>query len=334
MENRIYDFELDYIEKIIHSSELVFHPTFSIDGNPNTIDLINTKKNLVLILDANILSDYLRLIRTGTIPDKERLMIIAALLIWSHFYNINPTSGIAFKEFTTNNNTVNRVSLENNLFLKSINHYKPRIWIEVAKGEVSEIPPLSTDEYLEKYFFGGKNDHYSMHFAEVLFIKYLLHRNDLNTEQKILSFIQWNSENSLLCKYSLAYVFLLFSQKIKQANLYKAKSWEEIERVVKNQAWDLTYLSLWSTFYTEEDSSDSIYLFATFDVDLKLIFCATHNKNTDIFTSCLSSKISDNIKFVYKQMILNREKPVITDQYIDNLISLERKRLIDHLNLM
>lgn len=332
MENSIFDYELDGIEELINYHEIIFHPTYSIYGNPNIIELKNTEKHLVLILDANILSDYLRLIKTGTIPDKERLKIIAALLIWSHFYNINLTSGIAFKEFTSDNNTINKVSNENNLFLKSINHYKPRIWIEVAKGEVSEIPPLSNDENLEKYFFGGKNDHYRMHFAEVLYIKYLLHRNDLNTEQKILSFIQWNSENSLLCKYSLAYVFLLFTQKIKQAKLFKAKSWDEIERVVKNQAWDLTYLSLWSTFYTEEDSSDSIYLFTTFDVDLKLIFCATHNKNTDIFTSCLSSKISDKIKFVYKQMILNREKPVITDQYIDNLIILERKRLYDFLN--
>lgn len=334
MENSIFDFELDRIEELINTHEIIFHPTFSIYGYPNIIELKNTKKHLVLIMDANILSDYLRLVKTGTIPDKERLKIIAALLIWSHYYNINLTSGIAFKEFTTDNNSVNRVSSENNLFLKSINHYKPRTWIELAKGDVLEIPSLSIDENLEEYFFGGKNDHYKMHYAEVLFIKYLLHRNDLNTQQKILKFIQWNSENSLLGKYTLAYVFLLFSQKIKQAKLYKAKSWEEIERVVKNQAWDLTYLSLWSTLYTEEDSSDSIYLFTTFDVDLKLIFCATHNKNVDIFTSCLSSKISDKIKLVYKTMILNREKPIITDQYIDNLISIERNRLIDHLNLL
>lgn len=88
---------------------------------------------------------------------------------------------------------------------------------------------------------------------------------------------------------------------------------EKITNGCKNQAWDLTYLTDWSTFYYNEDSGEyhDIFFFATADILLKRIFINTHNGG-NLFSlvdaTCSRSEATHLIDY-YSKKVKNRKKP-------------------------
>lgn len=107
---------------------------------------------------------------------------------------------------------------------------------------------------------------FRMHYAEMLHLTYLSTNQKLKNTEKLVEFLNWNNDNLLFCQYTLIYACLLFSRKIKQINTNKT---EELFKKCKNQAWDLTYLSFWSTLYWHDNESDEVFLFSTMDKDLE-----------------------------------------------------------------
>ena len=63
----------------------------------------------------------------------------------------------------------------------------------------------------------------------------------------------------------------------------KGANTNDINRIIsgcENQAWDISYLSKWSTLYWDKEEYTEEFMFATNDILLKRIFINTHGPNS------------------------------------------------------
>ena len=103
--------------------------------------------------------------------------------------------------------------------------------------------------------------------------------------------------------------------------------YENLISVSTNQAWDLTYLSFWSTLYFNESESKDIFLLATRDKELKELFKITHKDNLEIFIITFGPKIGKSIIENINRILLKRVKPKIDSIQLDKLIIIEEEKL-------
>ena len=97
----------------------------------------------------------------------------------------------------------------------------------------------------------------------------------------MLEFYKWMCKHLLISEYLLVYVTMLFTE---QANIKAPKhaNSNDIHRIIagcENQAWDIAYLTNWSTLYANTEEYDEEFLFATNDILLKRIFVQKNAPN-------------------------------------------------------
>ncbi len=156
----------------------------------------------------------------------------------------------------------------------------------------------------------------------------------MNPVEKVIAFLKWNFDNLLISQYINTYLILLFSDQngIKAPKHAKSNVFERVDKGCINQAWDLTYLSNWSTFYWDESKMNEVFLFATADIMLKQIFINTHNGG-DLFNlidSVFPRKDADRIIQFYTEKMTNRQKPDFGEhpkRYFQSLIDKEKTQL-------
>lgn len=93
------------------------------------------------------------------------------------------------------------------------------------------------------------------------------------------------------CRSSKKPPCMLFSNKTKQPQIRSSDDFETMLKKCSNQAWDLSYLSTWSTLYWDELDTNNNYLFATMDTELKKIFVHTHDLEAALFNTGLGQDI-------------------------------------------
>jgi hypothetical protein len=273
----IKESELKHITLFLIDTKVIFHPVISPSGFP---DFSNHKgRKNVLILDRNILTPMIRLLTKGHLKDEYSLKVISSLMFWAQFNNLSVTSGLALSEYAHHKGGDNEANFEKDLFLKAFNHYHPNIWLDLAFGRLKTIEPLSVDAS-EKFSYNKEYDHYKMHYLEMVKIAQLFFDPLLSVEQKITNFHRWVYDNLLICKYTISYLALLIGGRVNTFN--KTETFDQVIDKCKNQAWDLSYLSLWSTLYYKEHETSTNFLFATLDRGLKDIFISTHSESTDL----------------------------------------------------
>lgn len=314
---KIHEEQVKAVTNILIQNKLLFHPRISPKGIP---DFTNYNgKEYVLILDRNILTKLIDLCLHGTLNDDHLLKVIGSIMFWSKFNGVRITAGIALNEYAYNLNDDLKASKENNIFLELFNFYSPLHWLDLALGYKGTIPQITLSQDLDSYKFNVESDHYMMHYAEMLYLIFLLANEDLKDTKKLIEFIKWNNDNLLFCQYTIVYACLLFSRKIKQINI---KQIDEVLKKCRNQAWDLTYLSFWSTLYWEDIQTNDIFLFGTMDKDLKKIFVTTHESNKNPFVECFGKDKGIKVNNEYQRIISNRVKPVITVDRLNELIQI------------
>ena len=153
-------------------------------------------------------------------------------------------------------------------------------------------------------------------------------KKDLSVAEKMIDLLQWINKNIIFCRYTVVYAALLFSKQIKQPKLAELNSIEKFLEKSSNQAWDLTYLSFWSTLYWYENGGNTIHLFATMDKDLKKIFINTYDIETNLFIRCFGEKEGALIIGQYESILNHRQKSKITDQLITKLIASELNNIV------
>ncbi|MBV6647430.1 MAG: hypothetical protein KI790_18370 [Cyclobacteriaceae bacterium] len=273
---RIKESELEQVTDFINGNQLILHPNISPTGE---LDFTDYKgKKFTVLLDRNLLSYLLTLVKTGELEDYKARIAISSIMLWSRFNNILLNSGFALIEYANWKKGNIEATQENNIFLKTYDHYPANTWLDLALNRRKTIPILELKEF-DEYSFYKESDHFQMHFLEMLKIAELFLNIELSKEEKIINFYRWVYGNILICRYTIIYFPLLVTGKVKTFKKLKNDFSLLISRC-KNQAWDLTYLSVWSTLHYNEEQADEIYLFGTFDSELRTIFVTSH-RNSD-----------------------------------------------------
>jgi hypothetical protein len=86
-------------------------------------------------------------------------------------------------------------------------------------------------------------------------------------------------------------------------------------------------LSLWSTLYHGEGESDTIYLFSTFDNELKDIFMKTHEESNEIYKELFGELKGSRIINLMSEIYKPREIPKVEKMQLDDLIARELENL-------
>lgn len=319
---KIKERELKQITLFLIDTKVIFHPSISPKGFPNFSNHKGRKN--VLILDRNILTPMISLLKNGHLKDEHILKIISSLMFWALINNFSVTSGLALSEYAHHKGGDNEANVEKDLFLKSFDHYDPDIWLNLALGRLKSIEPLSADAS-EKFTYNKEFDHYKMHYLEMLKIAQLFFEQSQSIEDKFKNFYQWVYENVLIGKYTNSYLSHLFSRRINTFN--NIKTFDQVIERCKNQAWDLSYLSLWSTLYYKESETNTNYLFATLDRGMKDIFISTYDESTDLHSSLFGSEIGNKINQLMLDTFKPRKKPNISIDRIDEMINEELEKL-------
>lgn len=320
--------ELKEITSFLIDRKIIFHPLISPKGTPDFSYYKN--KNYILILDRNLLIPLLRLANSGTLKDRFSLKLISSLFAWAEINGITTTAGMALMEYSYFKKGNKESNIEKNLFLEIFKKTNLSEWISLATGKITSISPVNSNNVFENDF-SIKNNHFKMHYLEMLKITQLHFDEKKSIENKFKLLFIWIYDNVLICKYTIFYSLLVFGNKSK---IFKDKNTDYKKSIdlCVNQAWDLTYLSFWSTLYFNEKKTKNIFLLATMDQELKELFMITHEDNFDIFITNFGSKTGKIIIGDLKAILLKRVKPEIDSIKIDNLILNEERKLHNLIN--
>lgn len=322
--------ELKKITLFLIDKKIIFHPIISPNGIPD-FSFYNNKE-FILILDRNLLIPILRLAEKGTLKDEFSLKLISSLLTWTEYNGITITAGLALMEYSHFKQGKKESNIENNVFLEIFNKTNLSDWLNLAMGRTKSISPIKSRNLYKNDFF-IENDHLKMHYLEMLKISQLYFDINISVENKFRFLFLWIYDNVLICKYTIFYAVFVFGEKSK---IFRNTNndYDEIINKCSNQAWDLTYLSHWSSLYFNENKSKEIFLLATIDKELKNLFSITYKDNLDIFTETFGLKTGKNIIENMNKTLLPREKPEIDSIKLDKMIldeKLKLKRILRHL---
>lgn len=320
----IYESQLKTVTLFLVEKEILFHPTISPNGYPDFTGRFGREN--ILIIDRNIMTKIVEFCRTGKLNDTYIRKLIGALIFWAGFNDVSITGGLALNEYATVKGENDSASSENNIFLKMFEQYSPQIWLDVFENKISEIPPIKVTN-IKQYKFEVENDHYLMHLSEIICLFRLFLSTHLEPYQKVMDFLSWVNENQLFCAYSTTYACMLFSNKVKQPKLSSFDTFENKLKKCSNQAWDLSYLSTWSTLYWDEADTDTNHLFATMDTDLKRIFMNTHDTSSNLFVRFFGENKGSKIQTHYEEIFRNRMKPKMSTEKIYEVLESEKMKL-------
>lgn len=330
--------DLQLIWDSINDTQLVFHPIYASTGSIDYSEIrtLNEEKEVSLILDRNLFSSLLSLANNGDLKDTTEKRMIAFLMLWAQLNQVPISAGLAIMENASGYNDSYNAKIELNNFNDIFDFYPPQIWLNLARGTIDQISKCNffNIPYENSITYHDTNDHFLMNYASMLHLVNIYRDSDMDPVEKLLEFLSWNFDNLLISQYINTYLVMLFSNQngIKAPKHANSDILERIEKGCMNQAWDLTYLSCWSTLYWNESKTHEVFLFATADNLLKKIFINTHN-GRDLFNLiriAFPKRNADKIIQFYVEKTRNRTKPDFGDnptQYFKSLIEKEKKHL-------
>ncbi|GEM_PF-2342888 len=324
----IKESELKSITLFLIDRKIILHPIISPEGIPDFTAYKGRK--FIVILDRNILVRILRLVNNGELKDAESLKIVSCLLAWSEFNKISLNSGLALTEYSHHHGGNLESSIEKNIFFHIYKQYSPSDWFDLATGKTKIIKRIELKKEKDFEFF-VEDDHFKMHFLEMLKLSQLYFNDEMEIVKKFELFHNWVFKNILVCKYTTFFAVMLLGEKSKTFR-NKGINYESINHICKNVAWDLTYLSFWSTQYSYEKDAEQVYLFATMDKELRELFFLTHKESLEIYKEVFGEEKGQIIINSVSRIYVKRNKPDINQTVLDKLINKEQLNLKEQLN--
>lgn len=335
----VEDDDINFIWDSIQKLQVVFHPTIAPDGNFDFNKFFESKrkKPFSLLIDRNILSSLLKLCESGSLRDKSESQIIGIIMAWAEMNMISVCAGMAVREraFQLKSQEAGLVELQK--FFEAHEAYPGQIWLLMAEGQITEIKPITySNEPAENITadYADSGDHYDMAVASLLHMVRLYRNKTLTAAEKVKDFFQWMYDNILISEYLLVYSIMVFTGQ-EGAKAPKHANSDDIDKVVsgcENQAWDIAYLTNWSTLYSDTDKYDEEFLFATNDILLKRIFIMKNSQygfNGLLFHAFSKKEYRQLVDYIEKKM-KNRVKPDFgenTHAYFSLLIEEEKHQL-------
>lgn len=258
-------------------------------------------------------------------------------MAWAIFNDMPISAGMAIKERASQLHSQEKGLIELQKFLEIFEVYPGQMWLQVAEGRLTEIPPIKYSNTLAQniavnYADGG--DHYDMAVASLLHAIRLYRDQTKRPVEKVREFIQWMYDYLLVSEYLLVYVIMLFTgqDNIKAPKHANSNDLGKIVAGCENQAWDIAYLTNWSTLYSDTDKYSEEFLFATNDVLLKRIFvnCNTPYGVNGLLFNVFHKKEYNQLMDYIEDRVHNRIKPDFGGNpqvYFQKLIEEEKQKL-------
>ena len=276
------DDELDTLYSVINKLQLIFHPSICPVGNLDyhtIMELQSADKDIVILVDNNLASPICEIARNGSLKDYDRMVKVAAFILWSK--SIGARISCGFSLFETDSQKLSCYTAESSRlqFLHAIDDIPSFIWKEIAFGNADSIP----DEYLsgeyntdERKFEYNENVLFLSIEAAVIKIVELLRQKSITSIDKFIEFSNWYADHFLISESVMFYAAAVFAnvEHVEMPKKCKSKDFSLVKKGIKNQAWDLTYICTWSTVYSKETDSQC-FMFATDDITQKVIIVNT-----------------------------------------------------------
>lgn len=273
------DDELDDLYSAINRLQICFHPIYAPEGKftvKTSLKLQSGDKEIIIIADKNFVSPVCEIAKNGTLSDKHRLQKVVLFVTWAKYLNARLTCGIGMLE----NDTAGLSTVtgeENRLqFLRGVNKIPAVIWKDIAFGYRDTVPEAflykgMVEEVHQNYSIGDNLLLLSNEVAIVKIVEYIRTPN-MQPIDKFISFMNWYTDHLAITESIMVYAAMVFSNTPNVSPPKKSKSnfFDEVQKGVKNQAWDITYITVWSMLYYKE-TEETCNMFATDDTTQKII---------------------------------------------------------------
>ena len=276
------DDELDILFEVINKLQICFHPVYARDGKfsvRDVFDLHAADKDVCIIADKNLVSPICEIAVNGKLKDPVRMQKVAMFVTWSKYLNARLTCGIGLLEndtagLSTASGEENRLQ-----FLHGVDNIPAMIWKDIAFGYRNCVPQelLFHDKVSNsKEYMFDDNLLYLCNEVSIVKIVQLIRQSGMKPIEKFLSFMEWYTDNLDIAESMVVYAALVFSNTPHVAQPKKVNSvcFADVEKGIKNQAWDITYITAWSMQYYNE-TNDTGWMFATDDITQKMIVVNT-----------------------------------------------------------
>lgn len=331
--------DMNFIWDTIQEQQIIFHPDIAPEGKFDFAKFFASKekKPFILFIDRNILSSFLKFCEKGSLKNKGESQLIGLIMTWAELNDVAISAGLAVLERASQLHSQEEGLIELQKFLEAFERYPGQMWLRVAEGRLTKIPPITYSQKPAQnitvdYTTGG--DHYDMAVASLLHAVRLFRDTTMSPADKVREFFQWTYDHLLVGEYLLVYVAMLFTgqENIKAPKHANSDDLEKIISGCENQAWDIAYLTNWSTLYSYSEKYNEEFLFATNDILLKRIFIYKNGPHGlsgllfDIFPKREYNLLMDYIE----DRMQNRVKPDFGDNphaYFQRLINEEKRQL-------
>ena len=272
------DNEMDLLIQAVNQYQFIFHPIFAPNGtftNENVLKLQNPENKIMIIADKNIISPICELAKNGTLKNQERMLKIAVFITFVKSINATITCGLGLMEDETSKLTQITGEESRQLFLHAIDKIPAIIWKQIAFGEIEAIPDAFLFQNLSKtqYSYDYSNGlHFLYNEASMIKIVKINREKDLTKIQKFDKFMRWYADNLDIAESMMLYSAMVFADiaHVSKPKYSTSTNYEKVIKGIKNQAWDMTYITIWSTEYYDEKEKNFI-MFATDDLTQKTI---------------------------------------------------------------
>lgn len=334
------DEDMNFIWDTVQEQQIIFHPDIAPEGKFDYAKFFvsKSKKPFILFIDRNILSSLLKFCEKGSLKSKGESQLIGLVMAWAELNDIAISAGLAVRERASQLHSQEEGLVELQKFLEIFDTYPGQMWLQVAEGQRTEIPSITYSQKTAQNItvnYADSGDHYEMAVASLLHAVWLYRNPEMTPIDKVRDFFKWMCDHLLVSEYLLVYVAMLFTGQ-NSIKAPKHANTNDIEKIVagcENQAWDIAYLTNWSTLYANTEKYDEEFLFATNDILLKRIFI---NKNApdglngllfDVFPKKDYNQLMDYIE----ERMQSRVKPDFGDDphaYFQALIESEKQQLV------
>lgn len=272
------DEELDDMYHVMNNMQICFHPTYAPEGKftvKSTFELQAADKDIIIIADNNIVSPICEVAKNGTLSDKNRLQKVALFVTWTKYIKARVTCGMGLLEndtagISTANGEENRLQ-----FLHGVDNIPAIMWKNMGYGYRDVVPKAflykGTVNNSQKYIF---NDNLLLLSNEAAIVKIveLIRTPYMQPIDKFICFMNWYTDHLDIAVSIMVYAAMVFANvpNVSLPKKAKSKSFEQVQKGVKNQAWDITYITTWSMLYYNE-TNRNCSMFATDDITQKII---------------------------------------------------------------
>lgn len=272
------DDDLDLMHQAINRLQLCFHPIYAPEGHFSAHDLLemqSDEKKIIVIADRNIVSPICEIATNGKLNDDYRMRKVALFVTWSKFARVQLSSGLGLYE-SDSSGLANTSGEENRLqFLHGVDVIPSQIWKALAYGQIDSIPEpyLYKKGFIRdiKYDFNN-NLLYLCNEAAMIKITQLIREEKMSGIDKFIAFMNWYADHLDIAESIMVYAAFVFMN-VKDVAKPKgclSKDYEKAVTGIRNQAWDITYITAWSMQYRNE-TGNNITMFATDDTTQKII---------------------------------------------------------------